>query len=57
MMKIFSHGGVDKNNADDESKIESIEADKVLVTVGRKPRSQGLENTGVKLDERGFCHG
>lgn len=45
---------VDKNHADDESKIETIEADKVLVTVGRKPRSDGLESTGVKLNDRGF---
>lgn len=36
-------------------KIESIEADKVLVTVGRRPNSEGLglEALGVKV-ERGF---
>ncbi len=45
---------IDKNNADDDSKMQSVEADLVLVTVGRKPRSEGLVNTGVALDERGF---
>lgn len=44
---------IDKDEKDD-SKMQSIIADKVLVTVGRKPSSQGLEPTGVALDERGF---
>ena len=37
-----------------ESKMQHVVADKVLVTVGRKPSSTGLEATGVALDERGF---
>jgi len=43
----------DKNEQDN---IQRIPADKVLVTVGRKPRTSDcdLENTGIKLDERGF---
>ena len=45
---------IDKNNADDESKMQSVEADRVLVTVGRRPRSEGLAPTGVALNERGF---
>ena len=45
---------IDKNNADDESKMQSVEADRVLVTVGRRPRSEGLGPTGVALNERGF---
>ena len=45
---------IDKNNADDESKMQSVEADRVLVTVGRSPRSEGLAATGVALNERGF---
>ena len=45
---------IDKNNADDESKMQSVEADRVLVTVGRRPRSEGLAATGVALNERGF---
>ena len=44
---------VDKN-AKDDAKFEEIIADKILVTVGRNPRSQGLEPTGVALDDRGF---
>ena len=45
---------IDKNHADDESKMQSVEADRVLVTVGRRPRSEGLAPTGVALSERGF---
>ncbi len=45
---------IDKNHADDESKMQSVEADRVLVTVGRRPRSEGLASTGVALNERGF---
>lgn len=44
---------IDKNEKD-ESKMQHVVADKVLVTVGRKPASSGLEATGVALDERGF---
>ncbi|SFN30064.1 dihydrolipoamide dehydrogenase [Chryseobacterium oleae] len=41
----------DKNNEDHE-----LEAEYVLVAVGRSPYTQGLglENTGLQLDERGF---
>ena len=42
------------NDEEDESKMQHVVADKVLVTVGRKPSSTGLEATGVALDERGF---
>ena len=44
---------IDKNE-DDDGAMQSVEADKVLVTVGRKPRSDGLASTGVALNERGF---
>jgi len=38
--------------------IKQIPVDKVLVTVGRKPRTKslGIESTKVKLDDRGFIH-
>ena len=41
----------DKNGTEN-----SLEADYILVAVGRKPYTEnlGLENTGVKVDERGF---
>jgi dihydrolipoamide dehydrogenase len=34
----------------------SLEADKILVAVGRKPNTTalGMENTNIKIDERGF---
>jgi dihydrolipoamide dehydrogenase len=38
----------------DDSKMKSVIADKVLVTVGRKPRTDGLAPTGVALDDNGF---
>lgn len=40
----------------EDGKESQIEADKVLVVVGRKPNSAnlGLDTIGVKLDERGF---
>ena len=44
---------IDKDE-EDESKMQHVVADKVLVTVGRKPSSTGLKATGVALDERGF---
>ena len=44
---------VDKN-AKEGAKPDEIIADKILVTVGRKPNSKALEPTGVALDERGF---
>ena len=44
---------VDKN-AKEGTKYEEIIADKVLVTVGRKPNSDSLKPTGVALDDRGF---
>ncbi|MBT5391230.1 MAG: dihydrolipoyl dehydrogenase [Euryarchaeota archaeon] len=44
---------IDKNEKD-ESKMQNVVVDKVLVTVGRKPNSAALGPTGVALDERGF---
>lgn len=44
---------IDKNEKD-ESKMQNVVVDKVLVTVGRKPNSAALSPTGVALDERGF---
>lgn len=43
-------------NFEIQGKQDSIEADKVMVVVGRKPNSQGLnlEDIGVKVNERGF---
>jgi dihydrolipoamide dehydrogenase len=54
--------GVDKDgNAlyapkDDQDKVLTIEADKILVTVGRRPNNQGwgLAEMGVKSNEHGF---
>ncbi len=39
-----------------DGKTETIKADKILLTVGRKPNSDqmGLKKIGLKIDERGF---
>lgn len=44
------------NVADAEGQSHEIEADKVLVAVGRRPLTDGLEleSAGLKVDERGF---
>lgn len=41
---------------DAEGKVQEIEADKVLVSVGRRPCHEGLqlEKAGVRVDEKGF---
>ena len=50
-----SKKGVSVAYEDKEGK-QSLEVDKVLVAVGRRPASEGLldGNTGVRLDRRGF---
>ena len=54
-VKLEKSGGRAKVTVDTEGKQQVIEAEKVLVAVGFKPNSAGLglENAGVKLDERG----
>ncbi len=48
--------GVRISFTDSKGDLNSIEADKVLVTVGRKPRTNdfGIEKMGVKLNQQGF---
>ena len=41
-------------NAKDSTEPQELIADKILVTVGRKPNSAALKPTGVAIDERGF---
>ena len=50
MEKSFTQRGV---RVLTNSRVESMEAEKVLVAVGRKPASEGLELIGVDLDEKG----
>ena len=54
-VKLEKSGGKAQVTIDTEGKEQVIEAEKVLVAVGFKPNSGGigLENAGVKLDERG----
>lgn len=51
--KAFKAGKVEIEAADGT---QTLTADKVLVTVGRRPRTKGfgLENTGVQVDAKGF---
>lgn len=59
MLKAKASGGLQNGKVkveDAEGKSHEIEADKVLVAVGRRPYTDGLEleNAGVKADEKGF---
>ncbi len=59
MLKSKASGGLQNGKVkveDAEGKVHEIDADKVLVAVGRRPYTEGLglENAGVKVDERGF---
>ena len=48
--------GIKINYTDPKGVQKSLDADKILVTVGRKPRSKdaGIEKMGVKMNEQGF---
>jgi len=59
MLKAKASGGLQEGKVrveDAEGKVVAIEADKVLVAVGRRPYTEGLglENAGVQVDEKGF---
>ena len=43
---------------DDQGEAQSLAFDKLIVAVGRRPRTEGLiaADSGVSLDERGFVH-
>ena len=51
-----SEGGKLKVTADVSGKTETLDADKILLTVGRKPNSDqmNLKGIGLAIDERGF---
>lgn len=58
-LKAKASGGLKDGKArveDSEGKVQEIPADKVLVSVGRKPYTEGLEldQAGLGTDERGF---
>lgn len=59
MLKAKASGGLQNGKVrveDGEGKVQEIAADKVLVAVGRRPYTEGLDlqYAGVELDERGF---
>lgn len=59
MLNAKASGGLQNGKVkveDAEGKVQELEADKVLVAVGRRPYTDGLEiaNTGVRVDEKGF---
>ena len=49
-------GGVKVDYTDGSGAAQSLDVDKLVVCIGRRPYTEGLlaEGTGVKLDERGF---
>lgn len=59
LLKAKASGGLVNGKVkveDAEGKVQEIEADKVLVAVGRRPYTDGLglDKAGVKVDEKGF---
>lgn len=59
MLKSKASGGLQNGRVkveDGDGKLHEVEADKVLVAVGRRPYTDGLEldNAGVRVDEKGF---
>ena len=52
---LKNQNGVSIETSDKENKINNIEADVVLISVGRKPFTNGLnlEKVGVEIDEKG----
>ena len=59
MLNAKASGGLQNGKVkveDAEGKAQEVEADKVLVSVGRRPYTEGLglEAAGVALDEKGF---
>lgn len=59
MLNARASGGLQDGRVrveDAEGKVHEVEADKVLVSVGRRPYTEGLalEKAGVRLDEKGF---
>lgn len=59
MLNAKASGGLQNGKVrveDADGKVHELEADKVLVAVGRRPYTEGLElaNAGVQLDEKGY---
>ena len=55
-VKITGHAPKKNGTAINIEGAEDVKVDMVVVSIGRRPRSEGLlgEGTGVELDERGF---
>jgi dihydrolipoamide dehydrogenase len=52
---VKEKGGLMHLDVEVEGKLQTLQAEKILVTVGRKPNKMpGIEKTGVKVDEKGF---
>lgn len=52
---VKEKGGMMHLEVEVEGKVQTLQAEKILVTVGRKPNAMpGIEKTGVKVDAKGF---
>lgn len=61
MLNSKASGGLQDGKVkveDAEGKVQMLEADKVLVAIGRRPYTEGLdlEKAGLDIDEMGFIH-
>jgi len=61
MLKSRAGGGLQEGKVrveEPDGKVTMLEADKVLVAIGRRPYTEGLEldNAGLSIDEMGFIH-
>lgn len=59
MLQCKAAGGIQDGKVkvtDSEGKVQEVPSDKALVSVGRRPYTEGLglEQAGVKVDEKGF---
>ena len=54
--KVSSGKGVKVEYADNSGRAQTLEVDKLIVSIGRVPNTEGLnaQAVGLKLDERGF---
>jgi len=54
VMEVKKANGKQKVVIDAQGKIEEIEVDKILLSIGRKPNNQEIKLKGINMDKRGY---
>jgi len=54
VMEVKKANGKQKVVIDAQGKIEEIEVDKILLSIGRKPNNQEIKLKGINMDNRGY---